>query len=80
MKNRPLPTPLAFVLNLALVYLLYMLCRVVYVLEFWDLYSAGWNQLSLSNLLAGGLRFDTSAILYTNLLYILLVLVSLPLR
>ena len=66
--------------NLLLVYLLYMLCRVVYVLEFWDLYSAGWNQLSLSNLLAGGLRFDTSAILYTNLLYILLVLVPLPLR
>ena len=66
--------------NLLLVYLLYMLCRVVYVMEFWDLYSAGWSQLSLGSLIAGGLRFDTSAILYTNLLYILLVLVPLPRR
>ena len=60
--------------NLLLVYLLYMLCRVVYVLEFWDLYAAGWSQLSLSNLLAGGLRFDTSAILVTNIPYIVLML------
>ena len=66
--------------NLLLVYLLYMLCRVVYVMEFWDLYSSGWSQLSLGSLIAGGLRFDTSAILYTNLLYILLVLVPLPRR
>ena len=66
--------------NLLLVYLLYMLCRVVYVMEFWDLYSAGWSQLSLGSLIAGGLRFDTSAILYTNLLYVLLVLVPLPRR
>ena len=66
--------------NLLLVYLLYMLCRVVYVMEFWDLYSAGWSQLSLGSLIAGGLRFDTSAIIYTNLLYILLVLVPLPRR
>ena len=66
--------------NLLLVYLLYMLCRVVYVLEFWDIYSAGWSQLSLGSLITGGLRFDTSAIIYTNLLYILLVLIPLPRR
>ena len=63
-----------------LVYLLYMLCRVVYVWEFWDLYADGWSNLSLGNLIAGGLRFDTSAILYTNTLYILLVLLPLPRR
>ncbi len=64
--------------NLLLVYLLYMLCRVVYVCEFWDLYSEGWQRLSIGSLLVGGLRFDTSAILYTNTLYILLVLFPLP--
>ena len=64
--------------NLLLVYLLYMLCRVVYICEFWDLYSEGWQRLSIGSLLVGGLRFDTSAILYTNTLYILLVLLPLP--
>ena len=73
-------TLLSLLANLLLVYLLYMLCRVVYVLEFWDTYADGWGQLSVGSLIAGGLRFDTSAILYTNLLYILLVLAPLPRR
>lgn len=68
----------SFLWNLFLVYLLYMVCRVVYVCEFWDLYAAGWDQLSVGQLLCGGLRFDTSAILYTNALYVLLVLLPLP--
>lgn len=66
--------------NILLVYLLYMLSRVVYVCEFWDLYADGWSSLDLGNLLAGSLRFDTSAIIYTNTLYILLVLLPLPRR
>ena len=66
--------------NILLVYLLYMLCRAIYVCEFWDLYADGWSRLSLGSLVAGGLRFDTSAILYTNTLYILLVLLPLPRR
>ena len=66
--------------NLLLVYLLYMLCRVVYVWEFWDLYADGWSRLSLGSLVVGGLRFDTSAILYSNTLYVLLALLPLPRR
>ena len=66
--------------NILLVYLLYALCRVVYVMEFWDIYAAGWHLLDFGSLLAGSLRFDTSAILYTNSLYILLVLLPLPRR
>ncbi len=66
--------------NILLVYLLYMLSRVVYVCEFWDLYADGWSSLDLGSLLAGSLRFDTSAIIYTNTLYILLVLLPLPRR
>ncbi len=71
---------LSFISNIVLVYLLYMVCRVVYVLEFWDLYAAGWDALSLGSLVRGGLRFDTSAIVYTNLLYALLVLAPWPLK
>ena len=51
MKPHPLISPLALLCNFALLYLLYFLCRVVYILEFWDIYSAGWSQLSLGSLL-----------------------------
>ena len=71
---------LHFLSNILLVYLLYMVCRVIYILEFWDLYASSWDQLSLSRLLAGSLRFDTSAIIYTNILYALLVLPPYPRR
>ena len=72
------PLPLALLCNFALLYLLYMLCRVVYVWEFWDLYADDWPHLSKALLLAGSLRFDSSAIFYTNSLYALLVLLPLP--
>ena len=78
MKLRPLSPPLALLCNLALAYLLYFLCRVVYVLEFWDIYSTGWSQLSIASLLRGGFVFDTSAILYTHLLYAGLILLPWP--
>ena len=78
MKLRPFPPPLALLCNLALAYLLYFLCRVVYVLEFWDIYSAGWSQLSVTSLLRGGFIFDTSAILYTHLPYAALLLLPWP--
>ena len=78
MKPRPFSPPLALLCNLALAYLLYFLCRVVYVLEFWDIYSTGWSQLSIASLLRGGFVFDTSAILYTHLLYAGLILLPWP--
>lgn len=75
------PSPLVALLwNFLLLYLLYMVCRVVYVWEFWDLYAEGWKRLSMRQLLAGGLLFDTSAILYTNSLYALMELLPLPRR
>ena len=78
MKLKPLYPPLALLCNLALAYLLYFLCRVVYILEFWDIYAAGWSQLSIASLLRGGFVFDTSAILYTHLLYAALLLLPWP--
>ena len=78
MKLRPLTPPLALLCNLVLAYLLYFVCRVVYILEFWDIYSTGWGQLSVASLLRGGFVFDTSAILYTHLLYAAMLLLPWP--
>ena len=81
MSKKPHTSPLlSLVWNIALVYVLYMLCRVVYVWEFWNLYAAEWSQLSLRQLLTGSLWFDTSAIVYTNLLYVLMEMLPLPRR
>lgn len=67
----------AVLANLLLAYVVYMITRVSYVWENWSLFSAGWSELSFGSLLAGSLRFDTSAIFYTNSLYIVLMLLPL---
>lgn len=64
--------------NLAILYILYFVSRVVYVWEFWDIYGADFHQLSIPQLLRGSIRFDTAAICYTNILLILLTLLPLP--
>ena len=79
MSLRPTHSPiLAVVWNLALVYLIYLLCRIGYVWENWNLFGPGFGALSVKQLLTGGFRFDTAAIIYTNSLYV--VLTFLPLR
>ena len=69
-----LPPLIALLWNMAVLYLLYILCRVVYVWEFWDLYADSWSRLDLWQLLWGGLRFDTAAIAYTCLPWTLMLL------
>lgn len=70
-------TVTAMVCNLLLAYVLYALCRIVFIAVNWNVYREGWEQLQMSDLLTGSLYFDTSAIIYTNLLYILLMLLPL---
>lgn len=71
--------PLISVLrNLILIYICYFICRVEFLLENYSLYSDNMDFDLFMSILGGGARFDTSAILYTNSLYILLVL--LPFR
>lgn len=65
--------------NVLIAYVVYMFCRVAYVLENWDIFSAGWEKLNLCDVLAGGLRFDTAAIAYTLMPYAALMLLPLPL-
>ncbi len=61
-------------INLAWVYLAYAMCRFTYLFENWSTFSQGMTWSSLAEILRGGWMFDTSAILYTNLLYFLLML------
>jgi phosphoglycerol transferase MdoB-like AlkP superfamily enzyme len=71
---------IAFVWNITLVYLLYALCRLVYLFENWDVLSAGFSQLNFYEALTGSLKFDTVAIAYTNALYALFMLFPLRFR
>ena len=67
----------AFLWNTLLVYVAYTLCRLVFVWVNSGMYegvSAGhWMEL-----FGAGLIFDTSAILYSNALFVLLLLLPLP--
>ncbi|MBR1516926.1 MAG: LTA synthase family protein [Bacteroidales bacterium] len=69
----------AWLCNIVLAYVVYMLCRVAYVWENWSLFAPGWEALSWSDLLRGSLRFDTAAIAYTLIPYTLLMLLPVPL-
>jgi len=67
----------ALVCNLVLAYAVYALCRVEFVAENWHGLRGSLFQNSWADLLTGSLVFDTSAILYTNALYALLMLLPL---
>ncbi|MBQ7687503.1 MAG: sulfatase-like hydrolase/transferase [Bacteroidaceae bacterium] len=76
-KKTYISTPLAFVCNLAMVYLVYGICRLAYLFENWSVLSAGFDALSFWEAFKGCWMFDTSAILYTNALYAVLMLIPL---
>ena len=76
-KKTYISTPLAFVCNLAMVYLVYGICRLAYLFENWSVLSAGFDTLSFWDAFKGCWMFDTSAILYTNALYAVLMLIPL---
>ncbi|MCR4613404.1 MAG: sulfatase-like hydrolase/transferase [Bacteroidaceae bacterium] len=65
---------IAFFCNMVLAYVAYGLCRVAFVLENGKTYADSWADNSLADLLKGALVFDTSALLYTNMLYVVLML------
>ena len=64
----------AFFCNFLLIYIVYALCRLEYVLENWHTFAPTIFQNYWIDIVFGSWRFDTSAILYTNLLYILFML------
>lgn len=60
--------------NLLLVYVCYTLCRLIFLLENLSLFSGHLSAGYLFNMFSAGLIFDTTAILYSNVLFILLFL------
>lgn len=67
-------TPWCVAVNLVLVYFCYEVCRFAFLLENWNMFQVGFDWRSLPKMLQGGLLFDSSAIFYTNSLYILMLL------
>ena len=72
-------TPNVFPLfwNLLLVFACYMLCRIEFLVENWELFRDSLAPQAFLNICLGGFWFDACAIFYANSLYILLVLLPL---
>lgn len=66
--------------DLLLVYILYFLARIAFLVENWGLYADNMTTPHLFELLIGGILFDTSAILYTNALWVVMVMFPLHLK
>ena len=61
-----------------MVYVAYTLCRIIFLFVNWDAYSETMTFAHALHLMRAGLIFDTTAILYTNLLVMLMLLFPLP--
>lgn len=68
---------MALSLNILLVYLAYSIARVEYLLENYSYFAQSVSEGHLPRLLWGGVVFDTPGIMYTNALYILLLMLPL---
>ena len=60
--------------NLGIAYILYFRARIIYLLVNYSYFEQGLSFSHLMEMLGGGLVFDTSAILVTNIPYIVLML------
>ena len=70
---------IAFAWNILLAYAVYAICRIEFIAENWQTFKNSLFENNWTDLVKGSLLFDTSAILYTNCLYALLMLMPLPL-
>ena len=77
LRKSIISSPVAFICNLILVYIMYAICRVAYLMENWTALSEGFDSLSWTEVVKGCLLFDTSAILYTNAVYAIMMLIPL---
>lgn len=70
----------AFVFNMLMAYVVYMICRVAFLIENWGVLAPGLSWAGLPDILVGSLMFDTSALLYSNALYAVLMLLPCHMR
>ena len=71
---------LTVVCNLVLAYVVYFVCRIVFLLTNYSSFSDNLTAVHLMEMLRGGFLFDSSAIMYTNVLWIVMVLFPLHLK
>ena len=72
MKKELFSNVLSLVWNLLLVYVCYTLSRLVFLCVNWDTFSEHLTFGYAMSLFGAGIIFDTTAILYSNALFILL--------
>ena len=70
----------AAVLNMLLAYLVWMLSRVAFFAENWSTFAPYMSWPLFRSMLHGALVFDTSALLYVNSLYLVLMLLPLHIK
>ena len=75
LKKNICSSPAAFVVNMAWAYVAYGLCRMLYLAENWSVLGSNLSWASAWEMMQGAWMFDTSALLYTNALYALMMLV-----
>lgn len=71
---------LTVVCNLVLAYVVYFVCRIVFLLTNYSSFSDNLTAAHLVEMLRGGFLFDSSAIMYTNVLWIVMVLFPIHLK
>ena len=70
----------AAVLNMLVAYLVWMLARVAFFVENWSTFAPYMSWPLFKSMLHGALVFDTSALLYVNSVYLLLMLLPLHIK
>ncbi|GAB6983317.1 LTA synthase family protein [Prevotella dentasini] len=73
-------SPIALILNLAMAYAIFLVARLAYFFVNYSYFADGLTASSLSAWVRGSLLFDTSAILYTHIPYIVMMLLPLWLK
>lgn len=69
----------AVLINMLIVYVTYAIARGIYLAMNWSLLSPALDG-NITDLILGSLQFDTSAIVYTNILWIVLMLLPLHIK
>ena len=76
----PFAPLVAVVCNLFIAYIIYFVSRIAFYLENYSIFSQGLQGKALADAFAGGVVFDTSAIMYTCALYIIMMMLPLHLK
>lgn len=72
--------PAALILNLLWLFVAYEVTRLAFLAENWAMFRQGMTWTTFVHITEGGFKFDTSAIFYTNVLFIVMFLMPVPTR